>query len=200
MLKTNNNLIKIFETERWLYVDGELDESRKAFWDNQIKDNSELENLLLEVQAFTGEFANEFDANIDGNKFNAIMENVFNTDTQNIFRLLLNKLSIMKKERNNGGKLKLAFASGIIFAVISFMFFLQKPTPNHSINSKFLVWDDTSFSKTLSGVEFEYTGLADEKVAQYIQYQLANDKWLRDVVSIKNEIDKLSAGTNNKSL
>jgi len=199
MLKTNNNIQELFELERWLYVDGTLDRDRKEFWDNQIKSNSELKRLLNEVQNFSSEVSNKFNSELDEGKFSTIMKNVFEARQRNAFSGLLNKLFFMEKEHNSSSKLKLAFATGILFAVISFILLLQKPSNNSRINPELLVWNDTSFSKTLSGVEFEYTSLTDEKVVEYIQYQLANGKWLRDIVSIENEIDKLSIVTNNKS-
>ncbi len=200
MLKTNNNLIEIFETERWLYVDGSLDDKRKTFWDNQIKNSSELQSLLFEVRNFQSEINNKFYSDLDDDRFNTIMKNVFEVRKQNLFQLLPKKLFTWKSRESKLSNSKLAFAGGILFAVISFVLLLNQPLSNHTINPKLLAWNDTSFSKTLSVVEFEYTNIADDKVTQYIQYQLANDKWLRDVVLINNEIDRLSTKTDNKSL
>ena len=198
-MKTNENLVKLFEAERWLYVDGLLDEDRKVFWDNKISENAKLKNLLIEVQNFSKDFKTESVPDIDENKYNSILENVFNTEKRNSFPVFVKNLFIRKNGDTKITSSKLAFAGGILFALISFLFLFQKPASNNMIDSKLLVWNDTSFSKNLKVAEFEYTNLADEKAAEYFQYQLANDKWLRDVVSIKNEIDKLSASENNNT-
>jgi len=198
-MKTNENLVKLFEAERWLYVEGSLDEDRKTFWDNKISENQELEILLIEVQNFSKDFKTESVPDIDENKYNAILENVFNTEKRNSFPVFVKNLFIRKNGNTKITSSKLALAGGILFALISFLFLFQKPDSNNMKNSRLLVWNDTSFSKNLSAAEFEYTNLADDKVAQYFQYRLANDKWLRDVVSIKNEIDKLSASENNNT-
>lgn len=198
-MKTNENLVKLFEAERWLYVEGSLDEDRKIFWDNKISENQELEILLLEVQNFSKDFKTESVPDIDENKYNAILENVFNKEKRSSFPLFVKNLFIQKNGNRKISNSKLAFAGGIFFALISFLFLFQKPASKNMKNSKFLVWNDTSFSKNLSAAEFEYTNLADDKVAQYFQYRLANDKWLRDVVSIKNEIAKLNKTLNGNS-
>jgi len=198
-MKTNENLVKLFEAERWLYVDGLLDEDRKVFWDNKISENAKLKNLLIEVQNFSKDFKTESVPDIDENKFNAILENVFNNKKQNLLPTFVKNLFIKKNSNRKISSSKLAFAGGILFALISFLFLFQKPASNNMIDSKLLVWNDTSFSKNLKVAEFEYTNLADEKAAEYFQYQLANDKWLRDVVSIKNEIAKLNKTMNSNS-
>lgn len=198
-MKTNKNLVELFGSERWLYVDGSLNADKILFWDNRISENQELKNLLLEVQNFTNDYTSKFKPDLNENKFDTIMKNVFKAGKQNSLSLFVKKFFALKNSDKKTLNIKLAFSAGILFALISFLFLLQKPTSNYMKNSNLFVWNDTSFSKNLSVAEFEYTSLADEKVAQYIQYQLANDKWLRDVVSINNEIVRLNKTTNNNS-
>ncbi len=200
MLTNNENLIELFETERWLYVDGSLDEKRTEFWDNKIENNLKLKELLTDAQKYSANFYEEIEADLSEDKFNKFVSNAIEQSTRKSINSMIKGFFTKTKGVQNSRSLKIAFAGSIFVIIIVTLFSLQYPTQQHKVDSKFLTWDDSSFSKELSATKIEYTSLFDNQAKQYIRYQLANDKWFRDVVSIQNEINKLSLTTDTKSL
>ncbi len=156
--------------------------------------------LSINKEKFSTDFKEIAEFDLSNDKFNSIVDNVMRHSNRNPFNSFISKIFSINKKDKNPRSLKIALAGSILIIIIATLFSLQYPSPKPKVDSKLLTWDDSSFSRELNEVKFEFADITDERVSRYFQYQLANDKWLRDVVSIQREINKLIVTTNNKSL
>jgi hypothetical protein len=195
-----NHLINEFEKEIWLYMDGDLPESRKKFWEDKIEQVPELLNMLNE----TKQALNVYNSTVLTDVDDRVFEKMLNKATRSMS--LLQKFKsftariFSSKEGNEQNIHKIAFGGILVIAAMVIFLLTEKPNPVKTISSDVLDWDATVISEQLIDINNSLSWAKDEKMREFILYKQTSDEWTRSVSTIEQRIDQLNEEIDDKSL
>ncbi len=199
---SEDQLYKDFEKEVWLYLDNQLDEKRKLFWDNKIEKYPLLKEYIDEYTAISNEYKSKNLIDIDDERFNLMIENAVEKRSviAKIKDFILNNFNTETKISFG----KIAFASFLIIASIIISIISNKPNPinkfNKTINSELLEWNPKYFEKQINKVETMLKLTKDDDYKKYSKYGLTSENVDKNLNYIGNNIDELKKEINSKEL
>lgn len=199
---SEDQLYKDFEKEVWLYLDNQLDEKRKLFWDNKIEKYPILKLYIDEYSAISNEYKSKNLIDIDDRRFNLMIENAVEKKSfiEKIKDFIINNFNTETKI----GFGKIAFTSFLIIASIIISVISNKPNPinkfNKAINSELLEWNPKYFEKQINKVETMLKLTKDDDYKKYSKYGLTSENVDKNLNYIGSNIDELKKEINSKEL
>ncbi|MGD8780613.1 MAG: hypothetical protein PVH88_16805 [Ignavibacteria bacterium] len=192
---SKENLLKKFETEMWLYLDGSLPEDQMNFWDKKINDSPELKNMLDETNKVLELYDNYSEAEPDSKYYKKVIEKTLSqkTLTERIESLFNIK---KKKTSRDNGLLKIAFGSVLIVASIIILMISKSPNPVKNISTELLEWDPDEITEQIRDAENTFSFIKNDEAKKYIIQKISNDEWSRDVYQIGSKIKQLNKEVN----
>ncbi|MBK7104983.1 MAG: hypothetical protein IPH62_06845 [Ignavibacteriae bacterium] len=202
MNHNEDQLYKDFEKEVWLYLDNQLDEKRKLFWDDKIENNLSLKNYMEEYISISNEYKFSNQVDIDENKFDLMIEKAIEKKSfVEKAKQIFSNIFASETEFNFG---KIAFASFLIVAAVIISIISNRPNPvnkfSKTINSELLEWNPTSIEKKINKVENLLKLAKDEDYKRYSKYGFASENVDKNLNYIGNNIDELKKEINSKEL
>jgi hypothetical protein len=194
MFSEKETLIKDFENEIWLLIDGTLSEARIKYWQDKMNSLPELKNYYKQTIETLYEYDSNNQHQIDNIFFNEVIDKAV-ADKNNI----LNKLLKYFKRENIPEIRNISFASAMVIALISLLILLNKPIDQPSANKALLEWDNTSMDEKMSHVENSVYLLKNDKSIDKIIYNYTKDGWNMARSSLEEQIKILQKEINNNS-
>ena len=194
MFSEKETLIKDFENEIWLLIDGTLSESRKKYWQDKMNSLPELKNYYERTIDTLSEYDSNNQHQIDNIFFNEVIDKAV-ADNNGI----LNKLLKYFRRENIPEIRIISFASAMVIALISLLILLNKPIDQPSANKALLEWDNTSMDEKMSHVENSVYLLKNDKSIDKIIYNYTRDGWNMARSSLEEQIKILQMEINNNS-
>jgi len=200
MLSENkDNIIKEFENEVWLYLDGDLPESKINYWNEKIEAFPELLDLLNETKQALNIYNTTVPADIDDPAFEKMLKRATVGDT------LLGKIKLFMSGRNfsGGGESnvhKIAFGGILVIAAMIIFMLTDKPNPVKTISSDVFDWDAEEISTQLVEIQNSISGVQNDKMREFILYKQTGDDWSRSVYTIEQQLNKLNKEADEKTL
>lgn len=190
-----NKLMQDFERELWFYLDGDLPESRKKFWDEHLSKNSELLEYFNETKAVLNLYQEYSFEEVEESRYNEIIW----AATKKAGIIAKVKSIFSQAEENKPGvaisKPMLAFAAMLIIASIVLLSISREPNAVKNVSSEILEWDAKSITNTIDKMGVSISYLKNDNFYDYYNYQQTSDKWSQDVYFIKKEIEDLKNET-----
>jgi len=201
MLSDNkDHIIKEFEHEIWLYLDGDLSESRMKFWNENIQKTPELLDVLNETKQVLNIYDTAVLADVDDRAF----EKMLNRTT--VGGSLLEKVKRFVSGLNSSGGRgetnihKIAFVGVFVIAAMVIFMLTDKPNPVKTISSDVFDWDAEAISEQLVDIHNSLSAAQNDKMREFILYKQTSDDWSRSVYTIEQRLQRLNKKTDDKSL
>jgi hypothetical protein len=198
MKHNKEELIKQFELEVWLYIDNDLDQERKEFWDRKISEIAKLKSLLDENLKLINTYSRLPLNELDKSKY-LELTNSATTKKYSIIKFfnLLNPFSVEKDKLAD--PLKIAFGGVLAAAAILILMLSKNPNPVQDLSRDMLNWNSDKISEQISDVNTTISILKDENFKDLFIKKATNEKVDRDIYSISSEIEKLRKEINDQS-
>lgn len=202
MNQEEKHLFQKFEKEVWLFLDGDLPESRINFWKKNIEEFPFLKKYIEEYKSITKVYYKNMNVDIPDYKFDQIIDEAINKNLyfENI-KHYFNNLFSNNSEFVFG---KIAFGSALIIAAIFISVIFNKTNPissiTNTINSKVLDWDANSVDDQINKVETLLKITKDEEYRKYYKYKLTPGNVDKNIKLISKNIETLKEEVNNKKL
>lgn len=174
-------LKKEFEKEIWLYIDGSLSSERKSFWDEMMKEFSELKEEFETTTKTLGIYNEYADEDLLDAKYEAMIEK----------STAGKRNDIIDRLQPNDRLLKLVFGGTLAAASIIILLLSNKPNPVKNISGDLLDWNPEKINNQINEIGNTLLFMKDNEAKEYFQNRLANDKWSRDVYNINKSIQKM---------
>ncbi|MBN1300127.1 MAG: hypothetical protein JW995_02840 [Melioribacteraceae bacterium] len=188
------------ERDIWRYIDGTMSEAEKKEWDDKIKSVDELQKLYKE----TIEVINIYSAGVMHEITDPEFKRMIRTATRKHYRFgnfLSGIFNQFKIENESGINVsKIAFGSLLAVAALAVLLFSGKPNQVKKLSSDLFDWEPQSISSNIQEIENGISVMENENMREYIQYNLIEDEWGKDLFMIEKDIEKLLEETKNKSL
>ncbi len=202
MNQEEKQLFQKFEKEVWLFLDGDLSESRINFWRQKIEEYPNLKKYIDEYKSITELYTEKINVDIPDHKFDKIINE---TIDQNLYfeniKLYFKNLFSNDSEFVFG---KIAFASALIIAAvfISVIFNKNNPITNvtNTINQEVLDWDADFVDDQISKVGTLLKLTKDEEYRKYYKYKLTPNNVDKNINLINRNIETLKEEVKNKKL
>lgn len=202
MNQEEKHLFQKFEKEVWLFLDGDLPESRINFWKKNIEEFPFLKKYIEEYKSITKVYYKNMNVDIPDYKFDQIIDEAINKNLyfENI-KHYINYLFSNNSEFVFG---KIAFGSALIIAAIFISVIFNKTNPisniTNTINSKVLDWDANSVDDQINKVGTLLKIAKDEEYRKYYKYKLSPATVDKNIKLISKNIETLKEEVNNKKL
>ncbi|PKL90022.1 MAG: hypothetical protein CVV23_01395 [Ignavibacteriae bacterium HGW-Ignavibacteriae-2] len=200
MQSENSMLAKQFETEIWLYIDGDLKPEKIKFWDDQMESNPQLRRIFEETKELLKIYDSETLHDIDDPAFEKMLTAATRKGKRKFGGSFFN---LIYTGDNNGSGVnfsKIAFVSLIMIASIVILLLSEKPNSVKTISNELLDWEAETISSQINQIETGLSIIEDEKLEQYMLYKRTGDVWSVHVKSIRNDIEKLIKETDRRPL
>jgi len=192
-MNTDNKLLLEFEKEVWLYLDKDLSEERMQFWENAIKENADLQNVLDSTNTFSAMYNESIDFNLENEKFDKIVDKTISKNS------LLSKTKIYFLQLLDHGEEhlfgKVAFASFLIVSAIIVSLISNKPnsvkTVTNVVKSEILEWDPQTVDNQIKKIETLLLFAKNDKYKKYYMNKIASNEWDKNTYGIENRIEKI---------
>jgi len=202
MNQEEKQLFQKFEKEVWLFLDGDLSESRINFWRQKIEEYPNLKKYIDEYKSITELYTKKINVDIPDHKFDKIINEAID---QNLYfeniKIYFKNLFSNDSEFVFG---KIAFASALIIAAvfISVIFNKNNPITNvtNTINQEVLDWDADFVDDQISKVGTLLKLTKDEEYRKYYKYKLTPNNVDKNISLINKIIEPLKEDVNNKKL
>jgi len=202
MNQGKNQLLKEFEKEFLLYLDGDLPKDRMKYWNQKLEEFPEL-NKCIEDYMFASEtYAEVKEVHLEHQKLNTMI------DTAIIQSSILNKIerfiSNLLSSDNEFAFGKIAFGSALIIGAIIVSLLSNKPNPvdnlSETFNSELLEWDANFVDDQISRVGTLLKITKDDEYRKYYKYKLITTSVDKNINLINKNIKTLKEELNNKEL
>lgn len=190
-----NELLKDFENEIWLYIDGTLSESRKKYWDARMVTYPELREYFNKTIITLNNYDSISRKTIDDSTY----ETIILKTTKSKFSLYT-VYSKLFSDTNKYDIRKAILASAIVIVVFAVLVLLNKPIEKPVQDREILEWDAASLEKRITNVENSIYLLKHDKSIDKIISNYTKDGWNFARSSIENQIKKIAKEINDKSL
>ena len=198
--ENKSHIIKEFEKEIWLYLDGDLLESRISYWNEKIENIPELLDMLNE----TKQVLNIYDSSVLNDVDDPAFEKMLNRAT--VRGTLLEKVKRFMSALNSPGVSgesnvnKIAFGGVLVIAAMVIFLLTDKPNPVKTISGDVFDWDAEAISEQLVDIHNFLSVAQNDKMREFILYKQTSDDWSRSVYTIEQRLQKLNKETDDKSL
>jgi hypothetical protein len=202
MNQEEKQLFHKFEKELWLFLDGDLPESRMIFWKQKIDELPELKYCIDEYRSISDAYAEELNIDIPEYKFDKMISKAISKISyfENI-KLYIKKMFSTESEFVFG---KIAFASALIIAAIFISIISNKTNPitnmKNTINHEVFDWDADFVDDQISKVGTLLKLTKDEDYRKYYKYKLTTNSVDKNINLINGNIETLKEEINNKEL
>jgi hypothetical protein len=198
--KNKDHLIIEFENEIWLYLDGDLPESRLKYWNEKIDSVPGLLEILNETKQVLNIYNSSVITDVNDTEFERMLKNATARSTlmEKVRRFSSN--FGLKTKDNQSNIPKIAFGGVLIIAAMVIFMMTEKPNPVKTISADVLDWDAEAISEQLLDIENSLSGVKSDKMREFILYKRTGDEWSRSVYTIEQQLDKLNKETDDKSL
>ena len=195
-------LFQKFEKEVWLYLDGDLSESRMNFWKQKIEEYSELKKYIEEYISLSEIYVTGTNVDIPSARFDKMIdEAIRKEDYWGNIKRYFSKLFSNESEFVFG---KIAFATALIIAAIFISVIFNKNNPisnmTNTINQEVLDWDADFVDDQISKVGILLKLTKDEEYRKYYKYKLTPNNVDKNISLIDKNIETLKEEINNKKL
>ena len=202
MNQEEKQLYKTFEKEVWLYLDNELSEKRRAFWDHKINEHQELRNYLNDCLDIGNTYRSNINISLSEDTYDLMIEKaIANNSFLEKLKSFFAGLFSSEYEFIFG---KIAFASFLIVAAIIISIVSNRPNPveqlTNTINNQLLEWNPIYVDKKISKVENLLRLAKDDDYKRYTKYGLNPENVDKNINLIGNNIDELKKDLNSKKL
>jgi hypothetical protein len=202
MNQEEKQLLQKFEKEVWLYLDGDLSESKMNFWKQKIEEIPELKNFIEEYSSISEMYTNERIVDIPEYKFDKMIDEAISKNSYlESIKIYFNKLFSSDSEFVFG---KIAFASALIIAAIFISIINNNKNPianiTNTINKEVLEWDADFVDDQISKVGTLLKLTKDEDYRKYYKYKLSTNNVDKNIALINGNIKTLKEEINNKEL
>jgi hypothetical protein len=202
MNQEEKQLFQNFEKEVWLFLDGDLSESRINFWKQKIEEYPNLKKYIEEYKAITEVYSENMNVDIPDLKFDQIIDEAM---SKNLY--FENIKHYFKNIFSNDSEFvfgKIAFASALIIAAIFISVIFNKNNPisnmTNTINQEVLDWDADFVDDQISKVGILLKLTKDEEYRKYYKYKLTPNNVDKNISLIDKNIETLKEEINNKKL
>lgn len=192
MLHRDNEILKSFEREVWLYTDGELPQSRLKYWDEMINGNSSIKEYYYDLLSTLNETSLITGDDLPEDKFDAMIKKSLNGSK--------GFLGWFGSRGKDFTMLKIAFGSALTVLAMIFLLASNKPNPINNISDELLKWNSDEIDDGIQQVDYRLRELTDDEITNYILYKLQNDEWKREMYEIGDDIKDLDEEIQKKSM
>ena len=201
MLSENKDyLIKEFENEIWLYLDGDLPESRIKFWNEKINDVPELLEILNETKQVLNIYDSSVITDVNDTAFEKMLQRAtVRTSLLDRVRRFISGLN-STEDSSQSNIHKIAFGGVLVIAAMVIFMLTEKPNPVKTISADVLDWDAEIISEQLVNINNSLSGVKNDKMLEFILYKKTSDEWSRSVYTIEQRLNRLNKETDDKSL
>lgn len=195
-------LFQRFEKEVWLYLDGNLSESRMNFWKQKIEELPDLRKYIEEYKKISEAYDEEMSSDIPQYKFDKMIDKAISENSYyEKFMLHTKKMFSTDSEFVFG---KIAFASALIIAAIFISIISNKTNPitnaTNILNSKVLDWEADFVDDQIIKVGTLLKLTKDEDYRKYYKYKQTSNNVDKNINLINGNIKTLKEEINNKEL
>ena len=190
MSSINDNLIKIFGNEIWLYLDKSLPEDRINFWEQKLRESEELRKYFDETINSLNYYSKSGSFDLDDSKFSQMI----NLATGR--KSFLQKVgSIIKSKYNRKtlqpyyGKLVLAFT--ILVTVITAFLLTQNSFRKLNQSNTTLDWNAKAITEQIDEIKNLLTDLENQSNRKSIVNKFLNSEWRYNYFQIQRAINKI---------
>jgi hypothetical protein len=201
MLSENtDHIIKEFENEIWLYLDGDLPESRLNFWNEKIEKIPELLDMLNETKQVLNIYDTTVLADVDEPAFEKMLKRatVGGTLFEKARRFMAGSTSRGGSRESNIPKI--AFGGVLIIAAMVIFMLTDKPNPVKTIGGDVFDWDAEAISEQLMDIQNSLSMAQNDKMREFILYKQTGDEWSRSVYTMEKRLQRLNKEVDDKSL
>ena len=202
MNQEEKQLFHKFEKEVWLFLDGDLPESRMIFWKQKIDELPELKNYIDGYKSIFDDYAGELNIDIPEYKFDKMIDIAISKNSyfENI-KFYIKKMFSAESEFVFG---KIAFTSALIIAAIFISIISNNTNPitnmKNTINQEVLDWDADFVDDQISRVSTLLKLTKDEEYRKYYKYRSTPQRVDKNITLINGNIKTLKKEINNKKL
>ncbi len=198
--ENNNNLVRDFEKEIWLYLDNDLPESRMNFWNEKIESVPEILELLNETKQTLNIYDSNMISDVDDEAFSRMLNRATSRSSflEKVKRLIPGFSAA--PEGNEANIQKIAFGGVLVIAAMVIFMLTEKPNPVKTISSDVLDWNAESITTQLLDINNSLSLAKDDKMREFILYKKTSDEWSRDVYTIEQRLNQLKKDTDDTSL
>ncbi len=188
---SKEEIIKLFETEMWLFIDGSLSEDRIKFWEEKISEYPELKEMLIETNQVLEIYDKHSEVEIDSKYYKEVIEKTISQKTLGEkVKLLFGIRS--DKSANENGTLKIAFGSTLVIASIIIFMVSKTPNPVKNISAELLEWNPEEITEQIRDAQITFNFIKDEEAKKYVLEKISNDEWSSDVYQIGSKIKQMN--------
>ena len=202
MNQEEKQLFHKFEKEVWLFLDGDLPESRMIFWKQKIDELPELKNYIDGYKSISDDYAGELNIDIPEYKFDKMIDIAISKNSyfENI-KFYIKKMFSAESEFVFG---KIAFTSALIIAAIFISIISNNTNPitnmKNTINQEVLDWDADFVDDQISRISTLLKLTKDEEYRKYYKYRSTPQRVDKNITLINGNIETLKKEINNKKL
>lgn len=191
-------LIEQFEIEVWLYLDNDLSESRKLFWDEQINLNPQLNEILKDAEITNSLMQKETSVpELSETKFNEILDKTIQKKQKIFFVDFLKRNSIDKNISNA----KVLVMTAAAAAAIALMIILpEKTTENIDEALNKYAWKSQPVEEKIDKINYQFENIKEKEFNQQVFTNYNISGWDMKVNNIYGRIKQIENQINQKSL
>ncbi len=188
---SKKELLELFETEMWLYIDNSLPEDRVKFWEEKISEHAELKAMLDETNKVLKIYDGYSEAEISSQYYNKVIEK---TVSQKSFSEKIKTLFGIEKNETSSenGILKIAFGSTLVIASIIIFMVSKTSNPVKNISAELLEWNPVEITGQIRDAQTTFSFIKNEEAKKYVIEKISNDEWSGDVYQIGSKIKQLN--------
>ena len=201
MNQEKNQLFKEFTNEMWLYLDGDLSDSKMQFWEDKIQENQELKKYIEEYEDISKIYGSKI-LNLDADKFNSMVDKAIGKKWN--YWSVKNIISNLFSTEMEFAFGKIAFASVLIIGAVVVSLISNRPNPvvtlTENISSEILEWDADYVDTHINRLGNLLKVASDDDYRKYYKYKLNSTNVDKNIIQINATLEDLKKDINNKNL
>ncbi len=189
-------LIELFETERWLLIDGSMNEETVDFWREKTAAYPELKKMLEEAKNVENNFSNAFEEKPNEKTFEDIMKQIERRPSaEREEKSFFDVFSL-----SNFTGFKPAFALFIAALVISFYFFVKIERKYEHAEEAMFTWNGLELNYDIGKLKTKMVFAKDDKAKEFFLRYIYSDVWDGKVMTMQEDIKRLKTKILNSKL
>ncbi|NOX16733.1 MAG: hypothetical protein GXO87_00410 [Chlorobi bacterium] len=193
-------LYELFENERWLLIDGTLNEETVRFWREKAVEHPEIKTMLEEAEKIEEGFSDGFEESIDEKLFAEIIKKTIRKPEENKETKFSGKFFGGLFNLPNIRVFKPAFALFAVALAVSFYFFTNGEKSYSVVEDALLAWNDLELNSDIGKFKTKMVFAKDEDAKEIFLRYLYSDEWNEKVFTIQEDIKKLKIKISNSKL
>lgn len=188
-----------FEKEVWLYLDKDLPIEKIKFWDEKLKENIFLNEILNDILFITEKYNRSNKISIDDKHFDEMINNTIKHKTlRKTFSQFFAKI---KQANRNVLNEKLAF--GLTLAIMLLVFFAVRSRKSNLIENvslktdNDLAWEPEAITRQINKLDTMIKFAQNDNLEKYYMYKIVSDQWNKNTLMIKSEIKRMKNELDN---